>query len=165
MEGTQLRQLRELDINVKMFVGGSNVALPQFIEQLGSLANYVVGFSEWEPKLILGLPGMKRFIEGYEKRYGVKPNYHAAGSYAEMQMLEAAVKEAGGFDPEKVRNALASITVETIKGTWKANAQGFGRIKGMTYQIQNGERVIIWPPHQGEAKFLPMPNWEDRAKK
>ena len=163
---TQLRQLRELNINVKMFVGGSNVALPQFIEELGSLADYVVGLSQWEPKpLLLGHPGMKAFIDSYEKRYGVTPNYHAAGGYSAMQILEAAVKEAGSFDPEKVRDAMASISVDTIHGRWKANAQGVGSIKGVTFQIQDGERVIVSPAHQAEAKFLPMPKWEDRAKK
>jgi hypothetical protein len=36
---------------------------------------------------------------------------------------------------------------------------------GLTIQIQKGERVIVWPAHQAEAKFLAMPKWEDRPKK
>ncbi len=36
---------------------------------------------------------------------------------------------------------------------------------GLAIQIQSGVRMIVWPPHQAEAKFLPMPKWEDRAKK
>ena len=41
-----------------------------------------------------------------------------------MQIFVAAVKEAGSFDPEKIREALASITVETITGLYKANEIG-----------------------------------------
>ncbi len=162
---TQTRQLRELNINVKMFAATVGPAVAKFVKELGSTAEFVVGSTQWEPKPVLGHPGMKAFIDSYEKRYGVMPNYHAAGGYSAMQILEAAVKEAGSFDPEKVREALASITVQAVRGRWKANGQGLSSIEPITIQIQNGERVIVWPAHQAEAKVLPMPKWEDRAKK
>ncbi len=161
----QTRQLRELNINVKMFAATVGPAVTKFVKELGGTAEFVVGSSQWEPKLVLGYPGMKGFIENYEKRYGVMPNYHAAGGYSAMQILEAAVKKAGSFDPEKIREALASITVQTVRGRWKANGQGLSSIEPITIQIQNGKRVIVSPAHQAEAKFLPMPKWEDRAKK
>ncbi len=117
----------------------------------------------WEPKPILGHPGMNEFIDHYESRYGVKPNYHTARGYAEMQILEAAVKEAASFDPQKVRDAMASIAVETIMGHWKADAQGLSTMEGLTFQIQNGKRMIVWPKHLAEAKYiLPMPRWDER---
>jgi branched-chain amino acid transport system substrate-binding protein len=160
----QIRQLRKLNINVKILAGTVGPALPKFVEELGSTAEYVLGFSSWEPKPALGYPGMKEFIEKYEKRYGVKPNYHAARGYEELQIMEAAVKHAGSFDPERVRDALASIRVETIGGPWKVDEQGLSNREGLTFQIQNGERVIVWPAHKAEARFLPMPRWEDRPK-
>ena len=165
---TQLRQLRELNINVKLFWATIGPALPKFVEELGSTAEYVVGFTSWEPKPhLLGHPGAKEFVENYEKRYGVKPNYHAAAGYTAMQVYEAAVKKAGSFDPEKIRNAMTSITVDTIWGRWKANEQGLVPHSGpgLTFQIQNGERMIVWPPTMAEARFLLTPKWEDRAKK
>ena len=160
----QIRQLRILTINVKIFAGTIGPAVPKFVEELGSSAEYVLGFSNWEPKPVLSHPGMKEFIENYEKRYGEKPNYHAAMGYGAMQIMEAAVKHAGSFDPERVRDALASIRVETIQGPWKVDEQGLGNREGLTFQIQNGERVIVWPAHMAEARFLPMPRWEDRSK-
>ncbi len=36
---------------------------------------------------------------------------------------------------------------------------------GLAIQIRNGKHVVVWPAHQAEAKFLPMPKWADRAKK
>ena len=161
----QVRQLRELDINVKMFAATVGPALPKFVEELGSVAEYVVGNSQWEPKPILGHPGIKEFIGNYERRFGETPNYHAAGGYSALQIFAAAVKRAGRFDPEKVREALASIEVQAIRGRWKANEQGLSTIDGLTTQIQNGKRVIVWPSHMSEARFLLMPKWEDRAKK
>ncbi len=161
----QVRQLRELDINVNMFAATVGPALPKFVEELGSMAEYVVGNSQWEPKPILGHPGIKEFIGNYERRFGKTPNYHASGGYSALQIFAAAVKRAGSFDPEKVREALASIEVQTIRGRWKANEQGLSTIEGLTTQIQNGKRVIVWPSHMSEARFLLMPKWEDRAKK
>jgi branched-chain amino acid transport system substrate-binding protein len=106
---------------------------------------------------------MIQFIGNYEKRYGVKPNYHAASAYAAIQILEAAVKDVGGFDPQKVRDALSSITVSTIMGSYKADAQGLSFIEGLTFQIQKGDRVIVWPKHMAEARYiLPMPRWDER---
>ena len=161
----QLRQLRELNINVKMFGASSAARLPKFVEELGSTAEYVVGYSAWEPKPAIGYPGIEDFIDNYDKRYGVKPNHHAASGYAAMQIFVAAVKKAKSFDPEKVRNALASISVETVRGIYKANEQGMSPIDGAAIQIRNGKRVIVWPEYVAEAKVLLMPKWEDRAKK
>ncbi len=159
----QLRQMRELGINVKMLAGTVGPGLPKFTEELGGTAEFVLGSTQWEPRVTLGYPGIQEFIKGYEKRYGVTPNYHAAGGYGVMQILEAAVKHAGSFEPEKVRDALASITVETIKGPYKADAQGLSTMEAFTFQIQNGKRVIVWPKQMAEAKYiLPMPKWKER---
>ena len=38
-------------------------------------------------------------------------------------------------------------------------------IGDLNYQIQNGKRVLLWPEHVAEGKFIPMPRWEDKAKK
>ncbi len=108
---------------------------------------------------------MNAFIEPYEKRYGVKPNYHAALGYAGMQVLEAAVNQAASFDPQKLRHTMASIAIETIMGHWKANAQGLSTTEGLTFQIQNGKRVIVWPKHVAEGTYiLPMPTWQERPR-
>ena len=161
----QLRQLRALNINVKMFWASSAARFPKFVEELGGTAEYVVGYTAWEPKAALGYPGIAEFVEKYEKRYGVKPNQQAAAGYAAMQIFVAAVKEAASFDPDKVRNALASMTVESVRGPYRANDQGMSPIDAVAIQIRNGKRLLVWPEHTAEAKFLLMPKWEDRAKK
>ncbi len=165
----QLRQLRELNINVKMFASAVGPSEPKFIKELGELAEYVVGRTSWLPTPALGHPGIAEFTENYLKRYGEAPNFHSAEGYVRMQILVAAVKRAGSFDPEKVREALASVPVYTILGPWKADAQGYSRSSHisfhLTYQIQNGKRVLLWPEHVAEGKFIPMPKWEARARK
>jgi branched-chain amino acid transport system substrate-binding protein len=159
----QIRQLREMNYNVKMFSGTVGPGLPKFPEQLGSTAEYVFGFSQWEPDPALGFPGMQKFIDDYKARYGEEPNYHAGTAYAAMQVFEAAVKHVGSFDREKLRDALASLSIETIMGRYKVNENGLNTHQGLTFQIQHGKRVIVYPPDVAQGKaILPMPPWNQR---
>jgi branched-chain amino acid transport system substrate-binding protein len=160
----QLRQMRELGLNFKLYSSTIGPSLPNFPEQLGGTAEYVLGFSQWEPlPAVLGHPGMKEFIERYEKRFGEKPNYHAGGAYAGLQVTEAAIKKAGSFDPEKVRDALASIDVASVYGRFKVDARGMNSHEGLTFQVLRGQRRIVWPEKWAETKAeLPMPEWSKR---
>jgi branched-chain amino acid transport system substrate-binding protein len=160
----QLRQLREQNINLKLFSSTVGPGLPNFPEQLGNTAEYVLGFSQWEPlPKILKNPGMEEYIASYEKRYGEKPNYHAGGAYGALQVTEAAIKKAGSFDNEKIREALATIDVVTIYGRYKVDARGMNAAEGMTFQILKGQRRVVWPDKWAETKpELPMPEWSKR---
>jgi branched-chain amino acid transport system substrate-binding protein len=160
----QIRQMREQNVNVKLFAGTVGPGLPAFAEQLGPTAEYVLGFSQWEPlPEVLKHPGMKEFIASYEKRYGEKPNYHAGGAYGALQVTEAAIKKAGSFDKEKLREALASIDVQTIFGRYKVDTKGMNDHEGVTFQILKGERRVVWPEKWAETKAeLPMPEWSKR---
>jgi branched-chain amino acid transport system substrate-binding protein len=160
----QLRQLREQNIDLKLFASTVGPGLPNFPEQLGSTAEYVLGYSQWEPlPQVLKLPGMKEYIEAYEKRYGEKPNYHAGGAYGSLQVTEAAIKKAGSFDNEKLREALATIEVQTIFGRYKVDAKGMNNHEGLTFQILRGQRKVVWPDKWAETKAeLPMPPWSQR---
>jgi branched-chain amino acid transport system substrate-binding protein len=160
----QLRQLREQNINLKLFASTVGPGLPNFPEQLGTTAEYVLGYSQWEPlPQVLKHPGMKEFIEAYEKRYGEKPNYHAGNAYGALQVTEAALKKAGSFDNEKLREALASIEVHSVFGRYKVDAKGMNNHEGLTFQILRGQRQVVWPEKWAETKAeLPMPDWSKR---
>ena len=160
----QLRQLREQNINLKLFASTVGPGLPNFPEQLGNTAEYVLGYSQWEPvPQVLKHPGMKEFIEAYEKRYGEKPNYHAGNAYGALQVTEAALKKAGSFDNEKLRDALATIEVHSLFGHYKVDAKGMNNHEGLTFQILRGQRRIVWPEKWAQTKpELPMPEWSKR---
>ena len=160
----QLRQMREQNLNFKLYCSTIGPALPNFPEQLGATAEYVLGFSQWEPlPKILKHAGMEEFIAAYEKRFGEKPNYHAGGAYGALQVTEAAIKKAGSFDPEKLRDALATIETQTIYGRYKVDAKGMNSHEGLTFQILKGQRRVVWPEKWAETKpELPMPDWSKR---
>jgi branched-chain amino acid transport system substrate-binding protein len=106
---------------------------------------------------------MKEYIEAYEKRFNEKPNYHAGGAYGSLQVTEAALKKAGSFNNEKLRDALATIEVTTIFGRYKVDARGMNAHEGLTFQILRGKRLVVWPDKWAETKpELPMPEWSKR---
>jgi branched-chain amino acid transport system substrate-binding protein len=160
----QVRQMRELNLNFKMFSGTVGPSLPNFAQQLGSTAEYVLGFSSWEPLPdVLKHPGMKEFVAEYEKRFGEKPNYHAGSTYGALQVTEAAVKKAGTFDNEKLRDAFASIEVTTVFGRYKVDEKGMNQNDGLTFQILRGERRVVYPEELAETPAkLPIPQWAER---
>src|SRR5262249_27165112 len=137
----QLRQMREQNINFKLYSSTVGPSLPNFPEQLGNTAGDVLGFSQWEPPAqALKNPGMQEHIGAYEKRFGEKPNYHAGSTYGALQVTEAAVKKAGSFDSEKIRDAMASIETQTVFGHYKVDAKGMNAHEGLTFQILKGQR-------------------------
>lgn len=160
----QVRQMREQNMNFKLFAGTVGPGLPKFAEQLGPTAEYVLGYSQWEPvPEVLKNPGMKEFVEAYEKRYGEKPNYHAGNAYGALQVTEAALKKAGSFDNQKLRDALATIEVHSVFGRYKVDEKGLNSHEGLTFQIRQGQRKIVWPQKWAQTKAeLPMPEWSKR---
>ena len=160
----QLRQMRELNLDFKMYSSTVGPGLPNFAEQLGNTAEYVLGYSQWEPlPAILKHPGMQAFIDSYEKRFNEKPNYHAGSAFGALQVTEAAIKKAGSFDSEKIREALATLDVETVFGRYKVDARGMNEHEGLTFQILKGQRRVVWPEKWAETKAeLPMPGWSKR---
>jgi branched-chain amino acid transport system substrate-binding protein len=156
--------MRELNLNFKLYASTVGPGLPKFAEQLGASAEYVLGYSQWEPLPdVLKHPGMKEYIEAYEKRFGEKPNYHAGNAYGALQVTEAAIKKAGSFDNEKLREALATISVHSVFGHYKVDAKGMNNHEGLTFQILQGQRKVVWPEKFAQTKAeLPIPEWSKR---
>jgi branched-chain amino acid transport system substrate-binding protein len=156
------RQMKDLDVNVKMFgstVGGD---LPEYYKVLGKTAEYVYGASLWEPSL--PYPGARAFAESFEKEFGHPPSYHAAAAYAGCQLFVDAAGKAGSLEGEKLRGELLKLRTQTIFGNYAVDERGFqvGH-KMVTIQWQNGKQVVVWPEEvaSGKARF-PTPAWQNR---
>jgi branched-chain amino acid transport system substrate-binding protein len=157
------RQMKELNVNPKMYgvtVGGD---LPKFYELLGKNAEFVYGATQWEPEL--PYPGSKEFVEAYRKEFpGVDLSYHSAGGYAGCQILVEAIKRARSLDAEKIREALLKLDFTTVYGGFKVDQDGFQISHRMVmFQWQNGKKVIVWPDELATDKpRFPTPPWSQR---
>src|SRR5262244_3385794 len=84
------RQMRELNVNPKMFavtVGGD---IPEFYTLLKTNGEYVYGSTQWDEAL--PYPGQKEFLGAYAKKFKHEPSYHAAAGYAGCLIYAEAVK-------------------------------------------------------------------------
>ncbi|HEY8911477.1 MAG TPA: ABC transporter substrate-binding protein [Desulfosporosinus sp.] len=100
--GLIVKQARELGITVP-FVGGDGWDSAKLAELAGA-ANlkdtYFVDHMWTED------PATKPFADAYKAKYSAEPDALAALGYDAAEMLIAAIKTAGGTDPEKLRTAL-----------------------------------------------------------
>ena len=157
------RQMRELNVNPKMYgvtVGGD---LPKFHEQLGKNAEFVYGATQWEPEL--PYPGAKEFNESHKKEFpGADLSYHSAGGYGGCQVLVEAVRKAGSLDPDKIRAAILSMDFNTVYGGFKVDEGGFQiSHKMVMFQWHDAKKVIVWPDELATGKMrFPTPPWSQR---
>jgi branched-chain amino acid transport system substrate-binding protein len=171
------RQMKELDVNPRMFGATTGVDLPKFYEVLGRGAEFVYGATHWEPELMMLVregvlipvarryPGAREFVEAHRREFpGAGLSYHSAAGYAGCQLLVEAVRRAGSIDGEKVREAILKLDLNTVFGAFKVNKDGLQIAhKMLTFQWQDGQKVIVWPDElaPGKPRF-PTPSWSQR---
>lgn len=156
------RQMKELNVNPKMFgltVGGD---LPEFYDLLKQNAEYVYGSTQWDESL--PYPGQKEFVGAYKKKFKHEPSYHAAAGYAGCLVYGEAVRRAGSLDADKVREQLLTMEIKTAFGDYKVDPDGFQIAHKMVMlQWQDGKRVVVWPDDLAGGKVrYPTPEWSKR---
>lgn len=172
------RQMKQLDVNVKVFVGtgvGHNTG--KLRDGVGDDINGVI-CSGWpsttiNPAYAKGLPG---FVSIYKKVWKEEiESPHPFGNYSGAWVLWRVIERAGSTDPEAIRKAaLAMDEPEGYQpigwGVWfagsdKPNAGQNIRPDWFVEQWQNGRLNTIWPPKamaKGIKVMMPFPKWKER---
>jgi branched-chain amino acid transport system substrate-binding protein len=156
------RQMRELNVNPKMYgvtVGGD---LPEFYDTLKGSAEFIYGATQWEP--VLSYPGNKEWFEAYKAEFKHEPSYHSAAGYAGCLVYAEGVKRANSIDADKVREQLLKLEMRTMFGEYKVDQDGFQLAhKMVTFQWQKEKKVVVWPDDLSQGKILfPTPAWTAR---
>ncbi len=156
------RQMKELNVNPKMYgvtVGGD---LPEFYDTLKQNAEYIYGSTQWEPTL--PYPGIKEWLAAYRKEFGHDPSYHSAAGYAGCLVYAEGVRRAGSLDSDKVREALLKLEMRTMFGDYKVDQDGFQVAhKMVVFQWSEGKKLTVWPEELSAAKpRFPTPPWTQR---
>lgn len=170
------RQMKELNVNPRMFGVTVGADLPKFHETLGKSAEFVFGSTQWDPGLITlragslipvarQYPGAKEFVEDHEKAFpGADLSYHSAAGYSGCEILHESIRRAGSLDGEKVRAALLKLEMNTVFGPFRVDAGGFqiGH-KALMIQWQDGRKVIVAPEElAADRPRIPTPEWSKR---
>ena len=156
------RQMKELDLNVRMLSSAPYGLLPDYYQQLGKEAEFVYSGSFWETRL--PYPGNRDFVTAYEKEFNRAPAVQSAAGYAGCQLFVEAVRRTGSLDSDKLREALLTLRTKTVLGDFAVDERGYqiGH-KAVTIQWQDGKQVVVWPDElaSGKPRF-PTPPWGQR---
>jgi branched-chain amino acid transport system substrate-binding protein len=156
------RQMRELNVNPKMFgvtVGGD---IPEFYTLLKQNAEYVYGSTQWDEAL--PYPGQKEFLAAYAKKFKHEASYHSAAGYAGCLIYAEAAKRAKSLDSDLVRAELLKLRLRTAFGDYAVDQDGFQIAHKMVMiQWQDGKRLVVWPDDLANGKLrYPTPPWSQR---
>lgn len=157
-----MKQSHEIDLNAKYFTAaGTGFSVATFPKNTGMEANYTLAAGQWDASA--AWKGSKEFDQKIFNKYGVHPAYHDMQAYAALYVAKAAIEKAGAYDKEKIRNALATLQVDTAFGPIKFDDKGQNHHPVIITQVQNGKFVTVYPKNAatGEPK-LPTPPWNQR---
>jgi len=161
-----IRQAKSLNFSPKMYSFTVGVPTADFRQALGSDANYAFGMTPWLP-----LASNKdqyfgdaaQFADTYKQQFGYDPDYHSASGVADVEAFVKAFEDAGSLDPKAVRDAIASVSFDSIYGHIQFGDNGQISLPQTVVQVQNGKLESVF---DGNA-FLtqpqyPMPAWGSR---
>ena len=104
--------------------GGSWVADEHSFKAVGDAALGAELSNPWWAQL--DNPANKSFVAAFKKKHGRNPVFYAAFMYDVINLLDTAVREAGGIkDKEKFRGALRKANFQSVRGNFKFNQNHF----------------------------------------
>lgn len=161
-----VRNAKSLAVAPKMYAFTVGVPSEDFRKALGKDADYAFGMTAWLPEAALKdrwFGDATQFAREYKERFGYDPDYHAASGAAAVEALVMAMEKAGSMEPQKVRDALASIHFESLYGTVAFGANGQINLPQLVIQIQDGKVAEVYNAKGfvQQPKY-PMPAWNAR---
>ncbi len=97
-------------------------------------------------------PQSKRFDSDFRAMHSAVPEYHSAGGYACGQILAQAVEATGSLDNAKLRDAVLSMTFDTVMGQLRYGDDGLPVATFPVAQWQNGAPELVFPPEAKTAE-------------
>jgi len=161
-----IRQAKSLDVSPKLYSFTVGVPSADFRQALGKDANGASGMTAWLPSAALKdrwFGNAEEFERAWKARFGYEPDYHAASGVATVETLVNAIQNAGSLDPQKVRDALARISFDSLYGHIAFNDKGQISLPQTMVQIQNDKVVPIYAGDRFLNKLeYPLAPWGDR---
>ena len=124
----------------------------------GKAAEGTISFNGWS--IFASTPGNQAFVESYRAAYGSDPDPWAAQSYATLHILNEAGSRAQSPEPMAVADALRSISLDTILGSFSFDENGDAIYEPYVHIVKNGKLEPFdgseMPDEAGLPAGLPM---------
>lgn len=150
------KQMAELGVTAPVLTMIAGPAYKEFVEATGKNAENVTSAAWWHPAVRYKGIDIFGTTENYNRlfkaKFGNVPDYTQASSSASGVILQLAIEKAGTLDTKKVRDAIASLDVETFYGPIRFGSNGqIVSLKPPIFQIQNAKQVVIYPKEIKQA--------------
>jgi branched-chain amino acid transport system substrate-binding protein len=155
------KQMADLGVTAPIITMITGPAYQEFIDALGPLSENITSTTWWhhvtqyKSNDIWG--STKAFYEEFYAREKHDPDYVHASSAAALVALQMAIEKAGTLDKAKVRDALASLDVQTFFGPIKFGPNGMNSGRDLPIiQVQNKKVVVLFPEAVKQANLKPV---------
>ncbi len=151
-------QMMAIGLNPKLFYTTVGVAYPDYRDKFGAeTVEGIMGAGTWNPKIS---PAAKEWFDRYVKRWNVEPDrWGTAGGYATCEIMQKAIEDTGGLDPEKIRDYIANTKFDTALGPVKFENQFNITYPGHVGQWQDGEFMVVNKATRQAKPIYPKPAW------
>lgn len=160
------RQLISSNVDVPLLYLSLGPQLQSFREALGPLGEGLYFQQFWDeraPYKDAFFGSAQQFADYYRKHFTREIAYHTASGAACIVAYVHAMKAANSLDPQKVRDALAALDVDSLYGRIKFTAEGDGDaiLLGSTVgQVLKSKAEIVFPESgKTAAAVYPAPTW------
>ena len=134
------KQYAQSGMNLVRF-GSDGVATPKYIELGGDAVNGVYFTTHFSVATAAGIPAAKVFIEKYQKTAGKLPDAYAAEAYDAVTLAIMAIEKAGNEERAAIRDALAGLSFESVRGPFKFDAKGDPLLVTHVVKIVDGKET------------------------
>ena len=156
-----VRQLRDLRIPLKAYIGPWGVAYPGFVKETGLAAEHLFGMCAWAPGI--HMPGTdeasRRFVRRFRERFGKEPTTTTMHGYTSARaVLEAAkgvLEEGRDLAGEALRDKLAALDILLPMERLAFDSRGDPlHYEQVVVQIQDGEIQAVFPPERAAGEVV-----------
>ena len=153
-----VRTVKQVGLNIAINGGSGGFVIPDFYKNVGQLAEGLQGVAHWNHDMD---DNAQKVNAAYKQRTGEFLFEYAGGLVAQTYMIADALERAASTDPQKVRDALATLDVSSgfaamaPGGKVKFGPDGknvYGRPLGV--QWQNGDLASVFPKEDARAPLM-----------
>lgn len=153
-----VRTIKQVGLKIALNGGSGGFVIPDFYKGVGTLAEGLLGVAHWNHD---SDANAQKVNAEYKKRHGEFIFEYAGGLVAQTFMLVDAIERAASTDPQKVRDALATLDVSQ---GYAAMGPG-GRVKfgpdgknvyahPVGVQWQTGDLASVFPKEDARAPLM-----------
>lgn len=103
-----VRAIKQVGLDIAINGGSGGFVIPDFYKNVGNVAEGLLGVAHWNHDIDANA---QKVNAEYKKQYGEFLFEYAGGLVAQTFMIADALERAASTDPQKVRDALASLDV------------------------------------------------------